>query len=92
MLPTSFPVTGETFNYASIAVGIVFFGAFFSWFFPVIGARHWYVGPRRRLVPCMRPGKPKGEECIPMLPSVTHSRTAGNRKSDLGLQIYGDAP
>jgi hypothetical protein len=44
VLPTSYPVTRETLNYAGVAVGIVVLGAFFIWFLPVIGARHWFRG------------------------------------------------
>ncbi len=44
VLPTSYPVTRETLNYAGAAVGIVMVGAVLVWFLPRVGARHWYRG------------------------------------------------
>ena len=32
-------------NRAPVAVGIVLVWSFGYWFFPVIGARHWFKGP-----------------------------------------------
>lgn len=45
-LPTSFPVTLESFNYASVALGAVLAGCITAWFLPSCGARHWYQGPK----------------------------------------------
>lgn len=44
VLPTLYPVTGTTLNYAPVAVGTVLVGTLFVWFLPFIGARHWYQG------------------------------------------------
>ena len=44
VLPTLYPVTSITLNYAPIAVGIVLVGTLLVWVLPVIGARHWYQG------------------------------------------------
>ena len=44
VLPTLYPVTSITLNYAPIAVGIVLVGTLFVWVLPIIGARHWYQG------------------------------------------------
>ena len=45
-LPTTYPVSRYSFNYAPVAVGIVLIGAIAAWFFPAVGARHWYHGPK----------------------------------------------
>ena len=44
VLPTLYPVTSTTLNYAPVAVGIVLLGTLFVWVLPVVGARHWYHG------------------------------------------------
>lgn len=44
VLPTAYPVTSTTLNYAPVAVGIVLIGTLATWFMPVIGARKWYRG------------------------------------------------
>ena len=44
VLPTLYPVSGITLNYAPVAVGIVLVGTLFVWVLPFIGARHWYKG------------------------------------------------
>lgn len=44
VLPTLYPVTSTTLNYAPVAVGIVLLGTLFVWILPVIGARQWYKG------------------------------------------------
>ena len=44
VLPTLYPVSGITLNYAPVAVGIVLVGTLFVWVLPIIGARHWYHG------------------------------------------------
>lgn len=46
VLPTTYPVTPETFNYAPLAVGAVLIGALVAWWLPVVGARKWYTGPK----------------------------------------------
>ena len=51
VLPTSFPVTSVTLNYAGVAVAIVLLGAVSMWVLPVIGARHWYRGELKTYVP-----------------------------------------
>ncbi|KAK9809437.1 hypothetical protein WJX73_007100 [Symbiochloris irregularis] len=45
-LPTTYPVTLQSFNYTPVAVGLVLLGGLISWFFPIFGARHWYTGPK----------------------------------------------
>ncbi|KAK9803328.1 hypothetical protein WJX73_003753 [Symbiochloris irregularis] len=45
-LPTAYPVASNTFNYSSVAVGIVFVGTVGSWVFPKWGARQWFLGPK----------------------------------------------
>jgi hypothetical protein len=42
VMPTVFPVTTQTLNYAGVAVGIVLVGALLFWFMPFIGGRNWY--------------------------------------------------
>jgi len=45
-LPTATPVTSQTLNYTPVAVGIIMFFSFGSWF---VWARRWYTGPVREL-------------------------------------------
>lgn len=45
-LPAANPVTDQTFNYTSVAVGIVGAWAFGSWF---LWARKWFTGPVRQI-------------------------------------------
>lgn len=42
MLPTIYPVTAETFNYAPVAVGGLLVLITASW---LISARYWFNGP-----------------------------------------------
>ena len=51
MLPTSFPVTSITLNYAGVAVAIVLLGAVTMWTLPYVGARHWYRGELKTYIP-----------------------------------------
>ena len=44
VLPTAYPVTTKTLNYAPVAVGIVLVGSLTVWVLPVIGAHKWYQG------------------------------------------------
>lgn len=44
VLPTSYPVTSNTLNYAPVAVGIVLLGSISWWVLPKIGARGKYKG------------------------------------------------
>lgn len=44
VLPTSYPVTSTSLNYAPVAVGIVLFGSIAAWIVPWIGARGRYKG------------------------------------------------
>ncbi len=46
LLPTEYPITFSTFNYAPIALAIVL-GAIMSWW--AIDARHWFHGPVREI-------------------------------------------
>ncbi|KAH9549578.1 hypothetical protein CY35_10G027600 [Sphagnum magellanicum] len=46
LLPTVYPITFSTFNYAPIALAIVL-GAVMSWW--AIDARHWFQGPVREI-------------------------------------------
>ena len=46
VLPTAYPVTTLTLNYAPVAVGIVLGGALLSFFCPFVGARLWYRGEK----------------------------------------------
>jgi amino acid transporter len=46
LLPTVYPITFSTFNYAPIALAIVL-GAIMSWW--AIDARHWFHGPVREI-------------------------------------------
>ena len=43
MLPTVYPITPQTFNYAPVAVGGVLSLILASW---VLSARHWFSGPK----------------------------------------------
>lgn len=43
VLPTTSPITVATFNYTIVAVAAVLGGAWLWW---VLGARHWFTGPR----------------------------------------------
>ena len=45
-LPELNPVNSQTLNYTPVAVGIVAFWAFGSWF---LWARRWFTGPRRQI-------------------------------------------
>jgi hypothetical protein len=45
-LPNANPVTSQTLNYTPVAVGIVLFFVFGSWF---ISARKWFTGPVRQI-------------------------------------------
>ena len=44
VLPTLYPVTSTTLNYAPIAVGVVLVGTLVVWVLPFIGAHKWYLG------------------------------------------------
>ena len=44
VLPTAYPVTRLTLNYAPVAVGVVLVGTLLYWVLPGVGARHWYRG------------------------------------------------
>ncbi|MBF9129862.1 amino acid permease [Plantactinospora sp. S1510] len=48
VLPTSGPVTAETFNYTIVAVVVVLGAAWLWW---VLSARHWFTGPRQNIAP-----------------------------------------
>ena len=51
VLPTEFPVTRRTFNWAPVAVGIVLVGTLGSWVLPCgVGARHWFRGEKQTLL------------------------------------------
>lgn len=45
IMPTAFPVTSTSLNWAPVAVGIVLVWTFGYWLLPVWGARHWFCGP-----------------------------------------------
>ena len=45
-LPNANPVTDQTLNYTPVAVGIVLFGIFVSWF---LWAHKWFKGPIRQI-------------------------------------------
>lgn len=42
-LPQVSPITGSTFNYASVATGVVLFGSGIWW---LVSARNWFRGPK----------------------------------------------
>ena len=61
-LPTTNPVTSQTFNYTPAAVGIVALGALGSW---VLWARHWFTGRcRHHCRICIRQLDFLGEEMV----------------------------
>lgn len=75
VLPTSFPVTSVTLNYAGVAVAIVLLGAVLIWVLPVVGARNWYRGGLQTYVPeqdAVRMQEPSGfrdhELRMPLVP------------------------
>ena len=45
IMPTAFPVTSTSLNWAPVAVGIVLIWTFGYWLLPFWGARHWFKGP-----------------------------------------------
>ncbi|KAG8984328.1 hypothetical protein FRB94_006130 [Tulasnella sp. JGI-2019a] len=45
-LPTTNPVTSQTLNYTPVAVGIILFWTFASWF---LWAHRWFTGPIRQI-------------------------------------------
>ena len=50
VLPTEYPVSQLTLNYAPVAVGIVLVGTLFSWILPCgLGARSWFRGELHNL-------------------------------------------
>lgn len=50
MLPTVYPVTYQTLNYAPVAVGIVLVGTLSVWILPGgFGAKDWFKGGRHTL-------------------------------------------
>ncbi|KAL8839753.1 MAG: hypothetical protein Q9170_001624 [Blastenia crenularia] len=61
-LPTINPVTSQTLNYTPVALGIVGFGAFGSWY---LWARHWFTGRcRNHCRICIRQLDFLGEEMV----------------------------
>ncbi|GAA3725661.1 amino acid permease [Plantactinospora mayteni] len=48
VLPTAAPITASTFNYTIVAVAVVLGAAWLWW---LLGARHWFTGPRQNVVP-----------------------------------------
>jgi hypothetical protein len=52
-LPTSNPVTDQTFNYSVVAVGIIGLGSIAAW---LLWARKWFTGPALEVVQAMRLG------------------------------------
>ncbi|AVT30737.1 amino acid permease [Plantactinospora sp. BC1] len=48
VLPTTAPITATTFNYTIVAVAVVLGAAGLWW---LLGARHWFTGPRQNVVP-----------------------------------------
>ena len=50
VLPTAYPVTEQTLNYAPVAVGTVLVGTLVAWFLPFgWGARSWFKGELHNL-------------------------------------------
>ena len=50
VLPTAYPVTEQTLNYAPVAVGTVLVGTLVVWFLPFgWGARSWFKGELHNL-------------------------------------------
>jgi hypothetical protein len=49
ILPQLYPVTAETLNYAPICVGIVTILSLGGWILPVVGGRHWFLGPKKTI-------------------------------------------
>jgi amino acid transporter len=45
VLPQLYPVDADTLNYAPICIGIITIISLAGWFFPVWGAKNWFVGP-----------------------------------------------
>lgn len=52
-LPTSNPVTSQTFNYTVVAVGIIGIWSILSW---VLWAHRWFTGPAEEVMEAMRLG------------------------------------
>jgi amino acid permease (GABA permease) len=46
VLPTAYPITASNFNYTIVAVAVVVGGAWLWW---MLGARHWFTGPRHTI-------------------------------------------
>lgn len=46
VLPTASPITATNFNYTIVAVAVVVGGAWLWW---MLGARHWFTGPRHTI-------------------------------------------
>jgi hypothetical protein len=50
VLPTQYPVSYTTLNYAPVAVGIVLVGTLLVWILPCgLGAKDWFRGGRHTL-------------------------------------------
>lgn len=63
VLPTTNPVSSQTFNYTVVAVGIIAVGSIVTW---LAWARTWFTGPAAEVTEAMRLGvdllEPRVEE------------------------------
>ena len=90
-LPTQNPVTSQTFNYTPVALGVVGFFAFGSWYF---WAKHWFTGRcRHHCRICIRQLDFLGEEMVYRSDTVDsdgHQRLKSNESGNEGYQQSGD--
>ncbi|KAL6719984.1 polyamine transporter tpo5 [Lecanora helva] len=90
-LPTQNPVTSQTFNYTSVALGVVGIFAFGSWFF---WARHWFTGRcRHHCRICIRQLDFLGEEMVYRSDTVEsdgHQRLKSNEGANDEFHRSGD--
>lgn len=49
MLPDTYPIDLKTINYSPLAVGVVLIVLLATWFWPRLGARHWFRGKAHTL-------------------------------------------
>jgi amino acid transporter len=69
VLPTASPITATNFNYTIVAVAVVVGGAWLWW---MLGARHWFTGPRHTVAePDAAVPAPRTEEAGPAVSAPT---------------------